>query len=80
MWTNLALQRVYLEHYRLQGCSNCWFIIGTATLNIAARHFAMILLVAATYGVNELSLAWIAGVLGQANEKKAVVAAIYTRS
>jgi hypothetical protein len=40
----------------------------------------MILLVAATYGVNEPSLAWIAGVLGQANEKKAVVAAIYTRS
>lgn len=52
------------------------FIVGTATLNIGARYFAMVLFVGATYGVNNISLAWAAGVLGQTDEKKATVVAI----
>ncbi|KAJ4358699.1 uncharacterized protein N0V89_003283 [Didymosphaeria variabile] len=52
------------------------FIVGTATLNIGARYFAMVLFVGATYGVNNIVLAWTAGVLGQTPEKKAVSLAI----
>ncbi|KAF2642843.1 putative MFS transporter [Massarina eburnea CBS 473.64] len=52
------------------------FILGTATLNIGARYFAMILFVGATYGVNNIVLAWTGAVLGQTDEKKAVTIAI----
>ena len=52
------------------------FIVGTATLNIGARYFAMVLFVGATYGVNNIVLAWTAGVLGQTDEKKSVALAI----
>jgi hypothetical protein len=52
------------------------FIVGTATLNIGARYFAMVLFVGATYGVNNISLAWAAGVLGQTDEKRAAAVAI----
>ncbi|KAL5406332.1 hypothetical protein PMIN06_000558 [Paraphaeosphaeria minitans] len=52
------------------------FILGTATLNVGARYFAMVLFVGATYGVNNIVLAWTAGVLGQTHEKKAVSLAI----
>ncbi|KAH7402809.1 MFS transporter [Pyrenochaeta sp. MPI-SDFR-AT-0127] len=52
------------------------FIVGTATLNVGARYFAMVLFVGATYGVNNISLAWAAGTLGQTDEKKATVVAI----
>ncbi|KAH7079433.1 MFS transporter-like protein [Paraphoma chrysanthemicola] len=52
------------------------FIIGTVTLNVGARYFAVVLFVGATYGVNNISLAWAAGVLGQTDEKKAAVVAI----
>lgn len=52
------------------------FILGTATLNVGARYFAMCLFVGATYGVNNINLAWTAAVLGQTDEKKAVVVAI----
>ncbi|KAF1916725.1 putative MFS transporter [Ampelomyces quisqualis] len=52
------------------------FIVGTASLNIGARYFAMVLFVGATYGVNNISLAWAAGVLGQTDEKKAATVAI----
>lgn len=52
------------------------FIVGTATLNIGARYFAMVLFVGATYGVNNINLAWAAAVLGQTDEKKAAVIAI----
>lgn len=52
------------------------FIVGTATLNVGARYFAVVLFVGATYGVNNISLAWAAGVLGQTDEKKATVVAI----
>ncbi|KAF2827773.1 putative MFS transporter [Ophiobolus disseminans] len=52
------------------------FIVGTASYNVGARYFAMVLFVGATYGVNNISLAWAAGVLGQTDEKKATVVAI----
>ncbi|KAF2018536.1 putative MFS transporter [Aaosphaeria arxii CBS 175.79] len=52
------------------------FMVGTLTLNVGARYFAMVLFVGATYGVNNINLAWAAAVLGQTNEKKAVVLAI----
>ncbi|KAJ4324615.1 hypothetical protein N0V94_001185 [Neodidymelliopsis sp. IMI 364377] len=52
------------------------FIIGTVTLNVGARYFAMTLFVMATYGVNNINLSWTAAVLGQTDEKKAVAVAI----
>jgi len=52
------------------------FIIGTVTLNVGARYFAMVLFVGAVYGVNNINLSWIASVLGQTDEKKAVAIAI----
>lgn len=52
------------------------FIVGTVTLNIGARYFAVILFVGATYGVNNINLAWTGAVLGQTDEKKAVTLAI----
>ena len=51
-------------------------MIGTLTLNVGARYFAMVLFVGATYGVNNINLAWAAAVLGQTDEKRAVVLAI----
>lgn len=52
------------------------FVVGTATLGIGSRYFAMVLFVGATYGVNNIVLAWTAAVLGQTDEKKAVALAI----
>lgn len=52
------------------------FIIGTVSLNIGARYFAMVLFVGATYGVNNINLSWAASVLGQTDEKKTSVIAI----
>jgi hypothetical protein len=52
------------------------FIIGTVTLNIGARYFAMVLFVGSTYSVNNIVLSWTAAVLGQTDEKKAVAVAI----
>ncbi|KAJ4993615.1 MFS transporter [Stagonosporopsis vannaccii] len=52
------------------------FMIGTLTLNIGARYFAMVLFVGATYGVNNINLSWTAATLGQTDEKKAVAIAI----
>ncbi|KAF4266492.1 hypothetical protein KXW23_002271 [Aspergillus fumigatus] len=52
------------------------FAVACSTLNIAARYFAMILFVGATYGVNNINLAWTAATLGQTDEKKAVAIAI----
>lgn len=48
------------------------FAVACGTLNIGARYFAMILFVAATYGVNNINIAWVAATLGQTDEKKAV--------
>lgn len=52
------------------------FAVGTLTLNIGARYFAMVLFVGATYGVNNINLSWAAAVVGQTDEKKAAVIAI----
>lgn len=52
------------------------FVIATATYNIGARYFGIVLFVGATYGVNNISLAWTAATVGQTDEKKAAAIAI----
>ncbi|KAK5094097.1 hypothetical protein LTS08_008726 [Lithohypha guttulata] len=52
------------------------FIIAVSTLNIGARMFAVFLFVGATYGVNNINIAWVAATLGQTDEKKSVAIAI----
>jgi hypothetical protein len=52
------------------------FALACGTLNLGARYFAMILFVGATYGVNNINIAWTAATLGQTDEKKAVAIAI----
>ncbi|KAF2183051.1 MFS transporter [Zopfia rhizophila CBS 207.26] len=52
------------------------FVLGCATLNVGARYFAMVLFVSATYGVNNINLAWVASTCGQTDEKKAVALAM----
>ncbi|EMR69378.1 putative mfs transporter protein [Eutypa lata UCREL1] len=52
------------------------FVVATATYNIGARYFAIVLFVGATYGVNNISLAWTAATVGQTDEKKAAAIAI----
>lgn len=52
------------------------FAVACGTMNIGARYFAMILFVGATYGVNNINIAWTAATLGQTDEKKAVAIAI----
>jgi len=52
------------------------FIISCATLNIGARYFGIVLFVGATYGVNNINIAWVASTLGQTDEKKSVAIAI----
>ncbi|XHG09658.1 hypothetical protein AWENTII_012701 [Aspergillus wentii] len=52
------------------------FAVGCGTSSIGARYFAMILFVGATYGVNNINIAWVAATLGQTDEKKAVAIAI----
>jgi MFS family permease len=52
------------------------FIICVATLNTGARYFGVMLFVGATYGVNNIILAWTASVLSQSDEKRAVSIAL----
>lgn len=52
------------------------FAVATATYNIGARYFAMVLFVGATYGVNNINIAWTSATLGQTDEKKAAAIAI----
>lgn len=52
------------------------FAVATATHNIGARYFAMVLFVGATYGVNNINIAWTSATLGQTDEKKAAAIAI----
>ena len=52
------------------------FALAWGTLNTGGRYFAMILFVGATYGVNNIGMAWVASTLGQTNEKKAVAVAL----
>lgn len=46
------------------------FAVAYGTLNLGAHYFAMILFVAATYGVNNFNIAWVAATTGQTDEKK----------
>jgi hypothetical protein len=50
--------------------------IATATYNIVARYFAMVLFIATTYSVNNINLAWTSATVGQTNEKKVAAIAI----
>jgi len=52
------------------------FAIAWGSLNIGARYAAIVLFVGATYGVNNIGMAWVAASLGQTNEKKAVAVAL----
>ncbi|OBT65087.1 hypothetical protein VE03_05197 [Pseudogymnoascus sp. 23342-1-I1] len=52
------------------------FAVAWGTVNTAARYFAMVLFVGATYGVNNIGMSWVASTLGQTNEKKAVAVAL----
>lgn len=52
------------------------FAVATGTYNIGARYFAMFLFVGATYGVNNLNLAWTSATVGETDEKKAAAIAI----
>ncbi|RAH47323.1 putative MFS transporter [Aspergillus brunneoviolaceus CBS 621.78] len=59
-----------------KGLAIIGFAVACGTLNLGARYFAMILFVAATYGVNNINIAWVAATTGQTDEKKAVAIAI----
>ncbi|KAI9035866.1 putative MFS transporter [Aspergillus affinis] len=52
------------------------FAVACGTLNVGARYFAMVLFVGATYGVNNINIAWVAATVGQTDEKKAVAIAL----
>lgn len=52
------------------------FALATATHNIGARYFAMVLFVGATYGVNNINISWTAATVGETDEKKAATIAI----
>lgn len=52
------------------------FAICVGTLNMWVRYFGVILFVSASYGVNTIVLGWVASVLGQSDEKKAVALAL----
>ncbi|KAI8313481.1 putative transporter [Colletotrichum sp. SAR11_59] len=52
------------------------FAVATSTMNIGAWYFAMVLFVGATYGVNNINVAWTAATVGQTDEKKAAAIAM----
>jgi hypothetical protein len=52
------------------------FAIAAATYNVAARYVAIMVFVGATYGVNNIILAWAAASCGETDEKKAVAIAM----
>ena len=52
------------------------FTICVSTLNIAARYVGIMIFVGATYGVNNLTLGWASSVMGETNQKRAIVIAI----
>lgn len=52
------------------------FAVACATNGIAARYIGIMLFVGATYGVNNIVLAWAASSLGETDEKKAVAIAL----
>ncbi|KAM0713560.1 hypothetical protein Q7P37_010522 [Cladosporium fusiforme] len=59
---------------KLVACAG--FAIAAATYNVAARYVAIMIFVGATYGVNNIVLAWAAASLGETDEKKAVAIAM----
>ncbi|KAK1974251.1 major facilitator superfamily transporter [Colletotrichum cereale] len=52
------------------------FILGCATLNPAARYFAMVVFSVGTYAVNSIILGWVSATCSQTKEKKASSLAI----
>lgn len=52
------------------------FALAWGSLNIGARYFAFVVFVGATYGVNNIGMAWVAATLAQTNEKKTVALAL----
>ena len=52
------------------------FVLCVSTLNTWARYFGVMVFVSASYGVNTIILGWVASVLGQSDEKKAVALAM----
>ncbi|CAG9953106.1 unnamed protein product [Clonostachys rosea f. rosea IK726] len=52
------------------------FVLSCATLNVPARFIGIMLFVGATYGVNNIILAWVGSCCGQTDEKKAVAIAL----
>lgn len=52
------------------------FALSAATMSVAGRYVGIMLFVGATYGVNNIVLAWAAATLGQTDEKKAVAIAM----
>jgi hypothetical protein len=59
---------------KLVACAG--FAIAAGTYNIAARYVAIMIFVGATYGVNNIVLAWAAASCGETDEKKAVAIAM----
>ena len=59
---------------KLVACAG--FAIAAATYNVAARYVAIMIFVGATYGVNNIVLAWAAASCGETDEKKAVAIAM----
>lgn len=52
------------------------FVICVSTLNVAARYIGIMIFVGSTYGVNNLTLGWASSVLGETNQKRAIVIAL----
>jgi hypothetical protein len=59
---------------KLVACAG--FAIAAGTYNVAARYIAIMIFVGATYGVNNIVLAWAAASCGETDEKKAVAIAM----
>jgi len=52
------------------------FVLGCATLNVGARHFAMCLFSIGVYACHSIILGWVASTCGQTREKKSVSLAV----
>lgn len=52
------------------------FVLGSATLNMGTRYFAMVVFAVDTYGVNSIILGWVGATCGQSPEKKPVALSI----
>lgn len=52
------------------------FVLGCATLNVAARYVAMFIFSIGVYATNSIILGWVGSTCGQTKEKKASALAI----